>query len=287
MSFHDVILCKNLTTCRYNVMIGFLFDFQDDILNRNFFGLSDDFSKEIENEPFVFPDTQSRVKGFNSDRLSNLNEQANARFLFNFLSSDGTYTNPFFKTATFTSTVSVSVTSVVNCVPANQMLNGAAAIACNRKKRSVNDDLLLEENPLFIDPSETYKYYVYLLYVCFFDLADFVLFISRMTPTVSSSSYDPRFHQLLSSSKNDEITTKLDSREKRFLFANKNQFVVSTTVTSVSFTRTTATVTRNLLNPPPPANCIAQAAAAVAPAVSNPQCVACLPAGYIVCPATG
>jgi hypothetical protein len=120
--------------------------------------------KHIENEPFVFPDTQSRVKGFNSDRLSNLNEQqTNGRFLFNFLSTSGTYTNPFFKTATFTSTVSVSVTSLVNCVPANQMLNGAAAIACRRKRRgSDTTDIPMVVNEMAskefsIAPSETLK----------------------------------------------------------------------------------------------------------------------------------
>jgi hypothetical protein len=92
----------------------------------------------------------------------------------------------------------------------------------------------------------------------------------------------------ISSSKDDYIhygktsTTDQHSREKRFFFINKNQFVVSSTVTSYSFSSTTSTVTVNLINPPPAAQC----ADVADPEADIPivQCVACLPAGYIVCP---
>lgn len=92
----------------------------------------------------------------------------------------------------------------------------------------------------------------------------------------------------ISSSKGDYIdygetsTTDQHLREKRLFFINKNQFVVSSTVTSYSFSSTTSTVTVNLINPPPAAQCQAVAAPDDDPPVV--QCVACLPAGYIVCP---
>jgi hypothetical protein len=92
----------------------------------------------------------------------------------------------------------------------------------------------------------------------------------------------------ISSSKDDYIhygetsTTDQHLREKRLFFINKNQFVVSSTVTSYSFSSTTSTVTVNLINPPPAAQC---QAVAMPPDVV--QCVACLPAGFIVCPAAG
>lgn len=99
------------------------------------------------------------MKGVNLGRLSNLKEQSNARYLYNLLSSSGIYTNPFFKTATFTITTSLSLTTFVTCVPSNQVTNGAAATAC-RRKRSVKDivtpdDRIPKDYP--INPSETFK----------------------------------------------------------------------------------------------------------------------------------
>lgn len=108
-------------------------------------------------------DTQPRVKDLSLNRFPHLKEQlADGRYLFNLFSSTGTYTNSLFKTATFTSTVSLSLTSVVNCVPSNQMLNGAAATACARKRRRrhlISDDVQhLQENQFVIAPSEILKY---------------------------------------------------------------------------------------------------------------------------------
>jgi hypothetical protein len=79
----------------------------------------------------------------------------------------------------------------------------------------------------------------------------------RLLPTENSTlPNEDIVHQQVSSSKNDVIEAKMltnrNSREQRFLFANKNQFViVSTTVTSYALVNTTITVTRNLLNPIP------------------------------------
>ncbi|XP_046459113.1 uncharacterized protein LOC124205684 [Daphnia pulex] len=222
----------------------------------------------------IFPDTESRVKSSSWTNLSSSkgdsNEQANnARFLYNLFATSGTYTNPFFKTATFTVTSSVSLTSIVNCVPSLQLANNAAGVAC-RRKRSEGDipadasmpTFLKNNNQSWIFPSTPEK----------------------LIPTLIEPSYEQ-----LSSSKDDEELTFSDMstmmgqhpREKRFLFANRDQFVVKSTITTFSFFTAVSTVTRNLLNPPPAAQCQAVAMANV------PQCVACLPAGYVVCPATG
>jgi hypothetical protein len=121
-------------------------------------------SQKSVNAESEFPDTQSRIKGFSLDRpvSPDSNEQANnGRFLFNLFATSGTYTNPFLKTATFTATLSLSLTSIVNCVPSTQVLSGAGATACARKRRqSVDEDvsILLQDNQFSIAPSETLKY---------------------------------------------------------------------------------------------------------------------------------
>jgi hypothetical protein len=91
----------------------------------------------------IFPDTESRVKSSSwtnpsSSKGDSNEQQNNARFLYNMFATSGTFTNPFFKTATFTVTSSVSLTSIVNCVPSLQLASGAGAIAC-RRKRSEGD----------------------------------------------------------------------------------------------------------------------------------------------------
>ncbi len=93
---------------------------------------------------------------------------------------------------------------------------------------------------------------------------------------------------LLASSRNDVTTDQkrltddqhMNSREKRF-FINKNQFVVSTVVTTFAFVNTTITRTVNLLNPAP-----AVGAPCDDSATSTKPC-ACLPAGFVVCPPAG
>jgi hypothetical protein len=106
-------------------------------------------------QPYVFPDTKLRIKGLSS---SDLNEESSSvRFLYNLFASSGTYTNLFFKTATFTSTSSLSLTSYVTCIPTNQLLNGAAAVAC-RRKRNIEDIIVNHPEIPDINPSETVKY---------------------------------------------------------------------------------------------------------------------------------
>ncbi|XP_057368651.1 uncharacterized protein LOC130689728 [Daphnia carinata] len=212
-------------------------------------------------EPHTFPDTELRIKGFNRDQQSN-EQQQDARFLF---TKHSVYTYPFFKTVTFTTQTSLSLTFFVTCVPANQVLDGVAATACRRKRSTnVDDAAIAEENQLIIAPSETQK---------------------LTTTAISSSS--PKLYEL-SSSKDDtfpeEMLTEDPSnlRQQRFLFANKNRLIISSTVTSFSFSNATVTVTRNLFNA---ANqgfqCVAVAG------MNMPVCVTCLPAGYVVCNAAG
>jgi hypothetical protein len=112
-----------------------------------------------------------------------------------------------------------------------------------------------------------------------------------LIPTALSSSLvsQDRSLSLLSSSKEDTVDEisieNLRDRPKRF-FINKNQFVVSSTATTFAFVNSTVTVTVNLLDPaqlaagPPP--CVPAPGAITGPKVA---CVACLPTGYIVCPA--
>ncbi|EFX72943.1 hypothetical protein DAPPUDRAFT_325731 [Daphnia pulex] len=217
-----------------------------------------------------FNDIQSRVKGFsnNFNGLSRYrpnpssNGQQNARFFFNWANTGNNANNnnnfnnynPFFKTATFTLTSTLTLASIQTCVPSLQVT--AMAPAC-RRKRSEIADVTAEQYP--INPSETL----------------------RLMPTALSSPQDRSVNTLLSSRDDvsDELSTADHLREKRFFYANKNLFVVSSTITSYAFVNTTVTVTVNLINPPPAVQCSAVAAAAV------PQCVACLPAGFIVCPA--
>ncbi len=95
---------------------------------------------------------------------------------------------------------------------------------------------------------------------------------------------DPHSSSILSSSKDDinppEISTEdyHNSREKRFFFINRNQFVVTSVTTTFVFVNSTITATVGLLNPPPAAG---PGPCAAAPAV----CVNCLPTGFVVCPA--
>lgn len=120
----------------------------------------------------------------------------------------------------------------------------------------------------------------------------------RMVPTALSSSLSQEDRSSISdliSSTKDDITNISDEiskaahytlRDKRFLF-NKNQFIVSSVVTTFAFVNVTVTPTINFLNPlpAPPAAGVAPGACVpgVAPA-RTPQCAPCLPPGFIICP---
>jgi hypothetical protein len=71
-----------------------------------------------------------------------------------------------------------------------------------------------------------------------------------------------------------------NKRGKRF-FINRNQFIVTSVVTTYAFVNQTITATVNLLSPPPAAG----AANPCDPTVAGAFCVPCLPTGFIVCPA--
>jgi hypothetical protein len=99
-----------------------------------------------------FPDAQSRIKSSNHFLQDSFyNQQAHPRFLYNFGSA--IFYNPFFKTATFTLTSTVTQASIQNCVPSLQVTAGAAA--CRRKRNKIQDFVA---EPFSIVPSETLKY---------------------------------------------------------------------------------------------------------------------------------
>jgi hypothetical protein len=116
------------------------------------------------------------------------------------------------------------------------------------------------------------------------------LYIFSVKPTALSSRQDHGL-DVLSSSRDDVIPEEVSMtyqhlREKRFFYANKNLFVVSSTVTSYAFVNTTTTVTVNLL-PAADVAALACVAGGTGAVPAAPICVACLPAGFIVCPLAG
>ncbi|EFX79491.1 hypothetical protein DAPPUDRAFT_319323 [Daphnia pulex] len=80
-----------------------------------------------------YPDAQLRINSLQ-------------RFLFG-----GSNTNPFWKTATYTSVASLSVTSVQNCIPANLFAAGSSTNPCRRKRREIPQEDTLQ---FPIDPSK-------------------------------------------------------------------------------------------------------------------------------------
>lgn len=120
----------------------------------------------------------------------------------------------------------------------------------------------------------------------------FVFIVSRLTPTVITSSHltslqENRLSDLLSdqetnfqsltSSQGDDVdqgaTEDHHSRGRRFVFVNRNKFVISSTITTYAFVPTILTETINLLTPVPNKQC------------AKTVCANCIPPGYIVCPA--
>lgn len=95
-------------------------------------------------ENYNAADSQPRVK-------ASL-EEVKPRFLFGL--QQATLTNPFFKTATFTVSSTITVSSLVRCIPAAKFPNVAAQKTPCRRKRS---SLELRETPeiqFIIAPSE-------------------------------------------------------------------------------------------------------------------------------------
>ena len=102
-----------------------------------------------------FDDIQSRIKSSNRYKPSPL-DPINPRFLFNLL-GQFTITDPV-KTATFTYTSHVNITTVQSCISSSLFANGSSNVIC-RRKRDLLHFLAMKEsdevNQFDISPSET------------------------------------------------------------------------------------------------------------------------------------
>ena len=106
-----------------------------------------------DDEEDEYSDIQSRIKwfkgksGFQKGFTYNFYD---GRFLYG-----STINNPFYKTATFTVTSTVTTLgSLVICVPANNLVAVPSPTCAGRKKREIEDS---EVNQFPIAPSETLK----------------------------------------------------------------------------------------------------------------------------------
>ena len=88
---------------------------------------------------------------------SNLNQQAEGRFFFykpnnNNNNANNNFNNPFFKTATFTLTSTVTLAVVQSCVPNAQL--AVPAPPCRRKRDIADSSSGPEDDQFSIAPSE-------------------------------------------------------------------------------------------------------------------------------------
>ena len=110
-----------------------------------------------DDEEDEYSDIQSRIKWFKGNSgfqkgftHKGFNNFYDGRFLYS-----STINNPFYKTATFTVTSTVTTLgSLVICVPANNLVAVPAPTCSGRKKREIEDS---EDNQFPIAPSETLK----------------------------------------------------------------------------------------------------------------------------------
>jgi hypothetical protein len=110
---------------------------------------------ELFDEEEGFPDIQSRVKGISRYRTrpSYSNNDQKARFFFNLPNGvSSSFNNPLFKTAFFTSTITLSLNSIQSCVPSTQII--ANPPVC-RRRRQFNHTF--NDEQFAIAPSETLK----------------------------------------------------------------------------------------------------------------------------------
>ncbi|KAI9558976.1 hypothetical protein GHT06_015765 [Daphnia sinensis] len=173
--------------------------------------------------------------------------QDNQRFLF----AASSFSNPFWRTITFTIASTVNITNTQNCIPSSLFLGASINVSCRRKKRGILIDSTdaPEENSQFpINPSKP----------------------QQLTSTAISSveQFSKENHQFLAvlSSSKDEVTPEETSLEraqwrkaKRFL----NQFIVSVTVYSYALS---TVVTTKTITP-----------------VLTTSLLLCRPSGYVVC----
>ncbi|XP_057369261.1 uncharacterized protein LOC130690271 [Daphnia carinata] len=173
--------------------------------------------------------------------------QDNQRFLF----AATSFSNPFWRTITFTITSTVNITNTQNCIPSSLFFAGSTSVSCRRKKRGILIDSsdAPEENSQFpVNPSKPQQ-----------------LTSTTISPVEQFTKESHQFPTVLSSSK-DEVTPEEISLEraqwrkaKRFL----NQFIVSVTVYSYELTTVLSTKT-------------------VSP-ITIVSSLLCRPSGYAVC----
>ena len=118
-----------------------------------------------------FPGAQSRSKGFKNFRTpapASLENQQTGRFFYNFGNNNNdnklfNIYNPFFKTSTFTLTLTVTIiSSVVTCVPSFQFLGlgiPAPPVCVGRKKRHLTGEEEFDDevDQFPVVPSQTLK----------------------------------------------------------------------------------------------------------------------------------
>lgn len=98
-----------------------------------------------------YPDIQSRIKWFKGFTHKGFNKNHGGRFFYS-----STINNPFYKTATFTITSTVTTLgSVVLCVPSNNLAAVPSPTCAGRKKREIEDS---GDNQFPVAPSETLRY---------------------------------------------------------------------------------------------------------------------------------
>ncbi|KAI9559261.1 hypothetical protein GHT06_016050 [Daphnia sinensis] len=174
-----------------------------------------------------------------------------------FISTATVFTNPFFKTATFTVSSTVTVTSAVRCIPSVHFVNVAAQVNPCRRKRRFLDPVDTHESQFAINPSEPQALVPTDLPSVNILAANHQLSIDQREKPVIDSSLDEILGGLRPTMSDKNL------RGKRFFFQNnKNAFVASSTVTSYSFVSTTRTITIDVV---------------------DARVLKCLPAGYRVC----
>jgi hypothetical protein len=114
---------------------------------------------ELFDEEEEYPDIQSRSKGVSryKTRPYYSNNDQKARFFFNFPNNgvSSTFNNPLFKTAFFTSTITLSLNSIQSCIPFNQIIANPGAC---RRRRQFHHATYNDDEQFAIAPSETLKY---------------------------------------------------------------------------------------------------------------------------------
>ncbi|KAI9558800.1 hypothetical protein GHT06_015589 [Daphnia sinensis] len=209
---------------------------------------SNDFTEDIADDEFPITESRNRVPEVRyRPALSNRFAIPNPRFFINY------YTNVaslLTKTATFTVTSSLSVTSIQSCIAAVKFLDDAAkSKACRRKREILDNGHHSEDLQFSIVPSETQQ--VTPTAVPSLELTG----ENRHLPLYQVDSFDDN---VAVGELSGSISAAQNLRERRFL----KYSVTSTTVTTYSIFSTTSTKTV---------------------ALAGDLEVECLPAGYIVC----